>query len=197
MQTQTRPAPALNVAQWFNTEVPLSLQSLKGQVVVLYAFQMLCPACVSHGLPQMRKLHQAFADSGVAVLGLHTVFEHHAAMAPHALQAFLGEYRVGFPVGVDMASPDGPIPMTMQTYGLRGTPSLVVIDGHGQVRLQHFGIVDDLELGMLLGALTAEPAVIRTSRPLPGDTHEGFEGFNQSGRHQSGCAIRLDAATEN
>ena len=154
---RSTPAPELQVSQWFNTDTPPTLASLRGRVVVLHAFQMLCPGCVSHGLPQAMKIHQAFLNQEVQVLGLHTVFEHHAAMAPHALQAFLHEYRIAFPVAVDLASSEGPVPRTMQAYGLRGTPSLVVIDRQGMVRLNHFGVIDDLPLGVLLGTLLAEP----------------------------------------
>ena len=149
-------APELQVSQWFNTDTSPTLASLRGRVVVVHAFQMLCPGCVSHGLPQAMKIHQAFLNQDVQVLGLHTVFEHHAAMAPHALQAFLHEYRIAFPVAVDLASSTGPVPGTMQAYGLRGTPSLVVIDRQGVVRLNHFGVIDDLPLGALLGTLVAE-----------------------------------------
>ncbi len=154
-------APALCVSRWFNVQGDLSLESLHGRVVLLHAFQMLCPACVSHGLPQAMKVHRTFAQSDVAVLGLHTVFEHHDAMAPHALQAFLEEYRISFPVAVDRPSPNGPlvepVPTTMRAYELRGTPSLVLIDRQGMVRLSHFGNIEDLALGAVLGQLIAEP----------------------------------------
>ncbi|MFB3046457.1 MAG: hypothetical protein ACE10A_09165 [Acidiferrobacterales bacterium] len=45
-------------------------------------------------------------------MGLHTVFEHHDAMQPHALQAFLHEYRVNFPLGVDAHESGQDIPLT-------------------------------------------------------------------------------------
>jgi peroxiredoxin len=156
MSISNSPAPPLSVSEWFNTDKPISLAELRGRVVVLHVFQMLCPACVSHGLPQAMKVHNTFSRSDVVVLGLHSVFEHHTAMAPHALKAFLSEYRISFPVGVDLSSAFGPIPATMEAYGLRGTPSLVVIDRQGVVRLNHFGALDDLRVGALLGHLVAE-----------------------------------------
>src|SRR5690606_19654212 len=92
----------------------------------------------------------------VAVVGLHTVFEHHAAMTPVALEAFLHEYRIGFPVGVDTPSDDGPIPRTMRAYAMQGTPTLVLIDAEGRLRAQHFGQVPDLALGARIAGLVAE-----------------------------------------
>lgn len=161
MDAPFRPAPPWQVSQWFNTTGSPSLESLRGKVVVLEAFQMLCPGCVSHGLPQAARVHATFPAERVAVIGLHTVFEHHAAMTPVALQAFLHEYRVAFPVGVDAADGPGPIPATMRAYGMRGTPTLVLIDAAGRLREQHFGQVPDLVLGAQIAALLGEAAAAR------------------------------------
>ena len=153
-------APPWATREWFNTQRPLHLTDLRGQVVVLHTFQMLCPGCVQHGLPQAQRVHNTFAGAGVVVVGLHTVFEHHAAMTPVSLQAFLHEYRIRFPVGVDAPSGQAhnPVPLTMQAYGLQGTPSLVLIDRQGQLRHHAFGAVDDLALGASIATLIAEPA---------------------------------------
>lgn len=163
MVTTPLRAPALQVGHWFNTPAPITLEALRGRVVVLHAFQMLCPGCVSHGLPQAQRLHQLFPREQLAVVGLHTVFEHHAVMgSTAALQAFIHEYRLDFPIGIDQPDGHGGIPLTMQSLRLRGTPSLVVLDKQGHVRLHHFGAIDDLQLGVLLGQLVGEtlPAVV-------------------------------------
>lgn len=146
-------APELQVDRWFNTDAPITLAGLRGKVVVIHAFQMLCPGCVIHAIPQARRLFDLARGTELVVLGLHTVFEHHAAMTPVALEAFLREYRVAFPVGVDQASENGPIPRTMAAYGLRGTPSTLVIDRDGYLVRHSFGTEDDLALGMLLGGI--------------------------------------------
>ena len=152
------PAPPLAVSKWLNTSAPVSLSALRGRVVLLHAFQMLCPGCVSHGLPQASKVHEMFADDDVAVIGLHTVFEHHDVMGANALTAFIHEYGLRFPVGIDEPGP-GRIPLTMQAYALQGTPSLVLIDRLGRVRLNHFGRIEDMALGALVGQLSAESAM--------------------------------------
>jgi hypothetical protein len=48
-------APEIAAIRWFNSE-PLTLSALRGRVVLLHAFQMLCPGCVSHGTPQAKNL---------------------------------------------------------------------------------------------------------------------------------------------
>lgn len=152
-----RPAPAWQTAAWFNTPGPLRLEGLRGKVVLLHAFQMLCPACVAHGLPQAGRLAELFAGAPLAVVGLHTVFEHHAVMGSDALRAFLQEYRISFPVGVDAPGAGGdPMPRTMRAYAMRGTPTTVLIDARGRLRRQLFGVHDDLLLGAEVGALLAE-----------------------------------------
>ena len=150
-------APEWQVEAWLNTQVPLASSQLRGRVVLLHAFQMLCPGCVSHAVPQAERVHKEYAELGVSVIGLHTVFEHHAAMTPLALEVFLHEYRVTHPVGVDVAVADTPVPATMHRYGMRGTPTLILIDRAGRVRMHEFGRMDDLRLGMMLGQLLAEP----------------------------------------
>ena len=147
-------APPIEAERWFNTDRPLALDMLRGKVVVLQAFQMLCPGCVTHAVPQARRLHEIAKNlDDLVVLGLHTVFEHHAAMTPVSLEAFLHEYGLKMPVAVDRPAPDGPIPLTMTAYGFKGTPSTVVIDRERRIVRLTFGTEDDLVLGLVLGSL--------------------------------------------
>ncbi len=150
----TRPqAPELQVQRWFNAAGPVTLQGLRGKIVVLHAFQMLCPGCVAHSIPLARKMHEMAKGSDLVTLGLHTVFEHHAAMTPVSLEAFLHEYQIKFPVGVDQPGEGQPIPKTMAAYGMRGTPTAIVIDREGRIAQHAFGAVDELALGLFLGQL--------------------------------------------
>lgn len=154
---EPRLAPAWLTTNWFNTPEPLDLERLRGQVVFLHAFQMLCPGCVAHGIPQAQRVAELFKSAPLTVIGLHTVFEHHEAMGPESLRAFLHEYRVRFPVGVDAPAPDGdPMPRTMRAYAMQGTPTTVLIDTRGRVRRQFFGVHDDLLLGAEIATLLVE-----------------------------------------
>lgn len=141
-------APDWHISDWINTPTPLSLEMLRGQVVVACAFQMLCPGCVSHAVPQMKKLHQLFEPHNVAVIMLHTVFEHHDAMTATALRAFVHEYGIRFPVGIDTPGENGdPMPLTMKAYQMQGTPTILLIDREGRLRLQVLGHIEDMQLG--------------------------------------------------
>ena len=46
----------------------------------------------------------------------------------------------------------------MARYRLQGTPSLLLIDKEGYLRFSHFGLVDDMRVGALIGKLVAEEA---------------------------------------
>lgn len=152
-----RAAAPWQTTAWLNTEAPLALEDLRGRVVVLHAFQMLCPGCVLHALPQTARVARLFAGRTLAVVGLHTVFEHHAAMGLESLRAFVHEFGIDYPVGVDRPGAHGQLmPHTMQAYAMQGTPTMMLIDGAGRLRMQAFGQVDDLVLGAEIGALLAE-----------------------------------------
>jgi peroxiredoxin len=140
-------APELAVSRWFNTAAPLTLAGLRGRPVLIHAFQMLCPACVAHGTPQAEKAHRMFRETDLQVVGLHTVFEHHAAMAPAALEAFIAEYGLTMPIGVDEASSNSRIPVTMARFAMQGTPTAILIGRDGQIRHHGFGKDDDMALG--------------------------------------------------
>ena len=160
-----RHAKPLETSTWLNTDTPIALEDLRGKVVLLEAFQMLCPGCVSHALPQAMRVRRLFSEDDVAVIGLHTVFEHHDAQGSReALAAFLHEYRITFPVGVDARSGHGGPPKTMTAYGMQGTPTTILIDREGYLRKQKFGQSEDMMLGAEIMALLREGSVAKESR---------------------------------
>lgn len=172
--TTFRAAPPFSIAHWLNAPAPPSLEALRGRVVLAVAFQMLCPGCVNHGLPQAGRVRAAFSKADVEVLGLHTVFEHHAAQgSKEALAAFLHEYRIGFPVGFDRQTPGGGVPETMRAYNMQGTPTTILIDREGRLRLQKFGHLDDLILGASIATLLGEAPAVTPSADGSGCGDEG------------------------
>ena len=162
--TPSTHTPELLVQTWFNTERPLLLSGLRGRVVVLAAFQVLCPNSIAGAVPQARRIYETFEPNDVAVIGLHATFEHHDAFSPAVLKAFIHEYRLKFPIALDQPNPTSPIPHTMERYKMRGTPSLVLIDRQGLVLKHAFGAVDDLRIGAEIGALTQEAQTAALSR---------------------------------
>jgi peroxiredoxin len=81
-------------------------------------------------------------------------------MTPVALEAFIHEYRLTFPIAVDRPGDPGPIPVTMQAYQMQGTPTAVIIGRDGRIAYQGFGAEDDMALGARIAAALA-------TRPSP------------------------------
>jgi hypothetical protein len=171
MTATSAQAPEISVQTWFNTDRALSLAALRGRVVVLVAFQVLCPNSIAVAIPQARRIYETFEPGDVAVVGLHATFEHHQAYSVPLVKAFIHEYRLKFPIGLDSPNASGPIPHTMERYNMRGTPSLVLIDRRGCIRKHAFGSADDLRIGAEIGALTQERspgAALEASAGEPG-----------------------------
>ena len=136
----------LTVQEWLNSPEGYNLDVKAPRVKVIHAFQMLCPGCVYHGIPQTIELYERLKDHNVDVVGLHTVFENHHAMGPESLKVFIKEFRLPLPVGIDQHVEGKWMPETMKAYDLQGTPSTIVIDQQGEIRVKHFGIIDTEQL---------------------------------------------------
>lgn len=170
LQLTPQLAPELAVSEWFNTPAPITLAALRGRPVFLHSFQLLCPGCVSDALPQVRRIEQVFGKSDLQIIGLHTVFEHHAAMTPTTLRAFLHEYRITSPIGVDQVDGTSDIPVTMRRFGMRGTPSCVLIGRDGTIQHHAFGVEDDLALGARIAmALSGEQPIGKSEQQTETD----------------------------
>lgn len=189
--------PELTATRWFNAEGPIKLADLKGKVVVVAAFQTHCAGCIKHGLPQAARLFGNFSDDEVAVIGLNTVFEEHDKQTPDALEAFIDEHELPFPIAVDRPNGNG-IPATMAAYEIQGTPTVLMFDRQGRLRRHYLGQVDDLRLGAEVMALAIEArdapreASIAIERRLaatlidPHEHHHHHEGGCCGGHHHHG-----------
>ena len=112
-------APEIHAQQWHNSD-PLSIAALRGKVVAVHAFQMPCPGCISHGLPQASAIQELYSSDQVQVIGLHSVFEHHSVMTPEALKVFIHEYRLGFTISIDQPAEHGPDPKNHGSLSVAG-----------------------------------------------------------------------------
>ncbi len=156
-----RIAPELQVSEWLNAPEPLSLAALRGKVIVVSVFQMLCAGCVHHSIPLTKQLYESFDPAEVAVLGLHSVFEHHEVMTPAALAVFVREQGLAFPIGIDKQPEDNGLPLTMRAYQMQGTPTTILIDTEGRLRMQRFGSTEAITLAASIGIILGEARAAR------------------------------------
>lgn len=143
-------AKQLSIEKWVNCVDDFEFDVLCDKIKIIHAFQMLCPGCVYRGIPQTIDIYHNFNSENVSVVGLHTVFEHHNVMTPEALDVFIHEWKIPFPVGIDKHLNNHWMPETMKSYQLQGTPSLIIIDHLGEIKLNHFGHIHQVELEKLI-----------------------------------------------
>ena len=86
-------APEIQVETWVQGG-PLSISELHGRVVLLEVFQVNCPGCFVHALPEVLHLHQAYHHQGLTVIGLATAFEDFDKNTLHNLQRLVSTGEV-------------------------------------------------------------------------------------------------------
>ncbi len=67
-------APNLGVSEWVQG-APTNFDQEKDHVVLVEVFQVNCPGCFMHAIPEAIKIYNKYKDDGVRVLGLATAFE--------------------------------------------------------------------------------------------------------------------------
>lgn len=143
------PAPGFAGAdRWYNSP-PLTLDALRGKVVLVEFWTRECINCI-HVLPHTKALHDAYAKDGLVVVGVHTP-EFEEERDPAALQAALDRYGIMWPVAVDNES------RIWNAYGNRFWPAIYLIDRNGRVVYRHYGEGDYEQTERRVRALLGKP----------------------------------------
>ena len=116
---------------WFNTEKEISLEDLKGCVVVLDFWTYCCINCI-HVLPHLKALEEKYAGKPVVIIGVHCAKFQSETVDAH-IQSAIDRYEINHPV---VSDPEHKI---WQEYLINAWPSFVVIDGNGDMRLKVSG----------------------------------------------------------
>lgn len=122
-----------DIEAWLNSS-PLTMESLRGQVVVVHFFAFGCYNC-KNNYPWYREWQNELAGRGVTIVGIHTP-ETAAEEDNAALQASLDEHGLKFPVAVDKKK-------TMWTAWYNNIwPAVYIIDKRGRLRFWWYGELD-------------------------------------------------------
>jgi cytochrome c biogenesis protein CcmG/thiol:disulfide interchange protein DsbE len=139
-----RPAAAFTVTTFGGS--PLSLESLRGKVVMLNFWASWCrPACYEEA-PALERTWREYKDKGVVVVGIDIQDRDEAA------RTFLAEFGHSFPNAPD---PAGRIAVD---YGVYGVPETFFIDRKGRVRFKQVGALTDELARQRLDTLLKEPS---------------------------------------
>ncbi len=124
-------APELaGIAGWINTE-PFTLESLRGQVVLVDFWTYTCVNCI-RTFPFLKEWHAKYADRGLNIIGVHTPefeFEKTKANVEDAVSRNGLEWRMA--QDNDMK--------TWRAFNNRFWPAKYMIDATGVIRYRHFG----------------------------------------------------------
>ena len=175
---------------WFNTEglspaagqtaqggsMPLTLESLRGKVVVVDFWTYSCVNCV-RTLPYLKAWYDAYRDKGLVIVGVHTPefeFEKSSANVSRAIR----ELGVTWPVVQDNDYAQ------WMAYANQYWPAHYFIDAKGRVRYFHFGegdydvserVIQALlkEAGSSVSGIVSRPAP--TLEALTPETYLGYD----------------------
>ncbi len=67
-------APNLKVSKWVQG-LPTNFDQEKDHIVLVEVFQVNCPGCFLHGIPEAINIYNKYHSEGVTVLGVATAFE--------------------------------------------------------------------------------------------------------------------------
>jgi thiol-disulfide isomerase/thioredoxin len=67
-------APNLGVSEWVQG-APTNFDQEKDKIVLVEVFQVNCPGCFMHAIPEAINIYNKYKDDGVRVLGIATAFE--------------------------------------------------------------------------------------------------------------------------
>jgi peroxiredoxin len=86
-------APNVKVSTWVQG-LPTNIDKLIGNIIVIEVFQVNCPGCFLHGLPQTISVYEKYKHKGVKVFGIATAFEDYDKNTLENLQLLLSEGKV-------------------------------------------------------------------------------------------------------
>ena len=125
---------------------PVSLDALRGKVVVVNFWASWCvPACYDEA-PSLERAWQAYRDRDVVLIGVNIQDQDEAA------RRFLARVGHTFPNAPDVGG------KVAVEYGVYGVPETFFIDRKGRVRFKQVGAVTDELLKQQLEKLLGEPA---------------------------------------
>jgi thiol-disulfide isomerase/thioredoxin len=121
----------IGISHWLNVPAPLTLQDLRGKVVLVDFWTYSCINCV-RTLPHLTTWYEKYKDDGLVIVGVHTpefAFEKETQNIANAIK----EFNITYPVAQDNDY------KTWIQYQNHYWPAEYLIDAHGIIRRTHFG----------------------------------------------------------
>ena len=143
------PAPELSgITAWINSD-PMTIQALRGKVVLVHFWTFGCINCI-HVQPYVKAWYARYADQGFVVIGVHTPelsFERDLANVRKAVDSDGLKFAVAF----------DPAFATWNAYRNSYWPAFYFVDRAGKIRHVHYGEGDYDGSEAVIRELLAEP----------------------------------------
>jgi cytochrome c biogenesis protein CcdA/thiol-disulfide isomerase/thioredoxin len=141
-------APSLDGAtQWFNS-APLTMDALKGKVVLVDFWTYSCINCL-RSLPYVRAWAEKYREAGLVVIGVHAP-EFAFEKSPANVEKAIADLKIDYPVALDN---DYKI---WRAFHNEYWPAHYFIDADGRIRHHHFGEGDYAGSERVIQQLLAE-----------------------------------------
>jgi thiol-disulfide isomerase/thioredoxin len=157
LSLEGKPAPAFPVTEYLGPKPP-PLRSLRGKTVLLFFWAHWCGDCKAE-VSVLARLRAEYGDR-LAIIGPTERYGYGAGgedISPAAELRYIDQVRQKYYSRI----PDMPIPVSaaaFKTYGASTTPTIVLIDARGIVRLYHPGRMTYDELRQALRPLLRHAA---------------------------------------
>ena len=159
--------------EWINSD-PITMESLRGKVVLIDFWTYTCVNCI-RTLPFLQEWHNRYADEGLVIVGVHTPEFEFEKLYDNVVEATKDE-GVVWPVVQDNEF------SVWRSYSNRYWPAKYLIDQTGEVRYTHFGEGKYAETEEWIRSLLLEAGMSATlDLPLPEDQGRD-ETFMHRGR---------------
>jgi thiol-disulfide isomerase/thioredoxin len=123
-------APALMLPTLDGTGV--SLQTLKGRVVVLNFWATWCPPCRAE-LPELAAFARGQGSGGASLIAVDATS---TESSEDSVRAFSNKYGMGYTVALDRTGE------VTRAWGVQAWPTTVVVDRDGRLRARRTGAID-------------------------------------------------------
>ena len=121
----------VGITKWLNPETPLTINSLKGKVVLVDFWTYTCINCL-RTLPHVTAWYDRYKDQGLVVVGVHTPEFEFEKNTDNVLGA-IKQFNIHYPVAQDNNY------STWSAYSNQYWPAEYLIDAKGNIRRTHFG----------------------------------------------------------
>jgi thiol-disulfide isomerase/thioredoxin len=155
LSLEGKPAPEISVREYAGARPP-SLASLRGKPVLIFFWAHWCGDCKAE-VATLAQVRSVYGDR-VALLAptqRYGYVAQGAEAAPDVEAKYIDEIRAKY---YEPRLPGFPVPISenaFRSYGASTTPTLVLVDGHGVVRMYHPGKMSWEELRRVLERVVA------------------------------------------